>query len=109
MMKGQRLLLGVITLPPAIYFPIFYATRMGDMFSIDINSPELSQWTLLLVAFHFLMFLYTGLLWAFYMILLFGDKRLDRDKKLFWAILLVVFSVFAMPLYWFFHLRKEEE
>jgi len=106
MTAGKKLALGIATLPPAVYFSLFLTTPLRNIFTVDLTSPQVPDWVFIFVAFHFFMFLYSGLLWAFYLIHLFGDRRLSREKKLLWAFALVCGIVFTMPFYWFFRIWK---
>lgn len=47
-----------------------------------------------------------SLLWivsliAFYLIHLKGMKSFDQERKLLWAVVLLVGNVFSMPVYWY--------
>ncbi len=108
MTKGQRLALGIATIPPLIYFPFFFLSPVKEIFSLDITSPEVPDWILIFAAVHFLMFLYTGLLFAFIFIHLFGNRNLSRDRKILWALFLIGGNIVAAPLYWYFHVWKGE-
>ncbi|NPA41884.1 MAG: hypothetical protein GXO18_06375 [Aquificae bacterium] len=109
MTKGKKIAVGIATVPPVIYFSLFILTPLKEVFSINLTSPEVPDWVFIFAAFHFLMFLYAGLLWAFYMIHLFGDKSLSREKKALWALALVIGIVFTMPFYWFFRIWKAND
>lgn len=106
MTKGQKLFLGVVSIVPLIYVLALIFTPLKKTFSLDFTSPDTPDWLLYFTAFHFLMYLYTGLLIAFYLIHLFGNPGMKREEKIAWAFFLIVGSVFTIPLYWFFKIWK---
>ncbi len=108
MKKAVKLSLGIATLVPLFYFTLLFLTPLGKVFSTDPLSPEAPPWLLYFTAFHFFMYLYTGFLLAFYVINLFGKNGMERDRKILWAIALILVNVFAMPVYWYFHFWKED-
>ncbi len=87
--KGAKLIFGAATLIPALYFSALFLIPLGRVFSVDPMSSEAPGWVLYFTAFHFLMYLYTGFLLAFYVINLFGRGEIGREKKLLWTLALI--------------------
>ncbi|RLJ70448.1 hypothetical protein BCF55_0723 [Hydrogenivirga caldilitoris] len=106
MSRAQRLTLGIVTLVPLVYVIVVLVTPLRAVFTTDPMSSEAPEWFLYFTALHFFMYLYMGLLLAFYMLHLFGNKAISREVKALWAILLVFGSVLTMPLYWFIHVWR---
>ncbi len=109
MTKGQRVALGVATIFPLFYILIVLLTPLRIVFTTDPMSPQAPDWFLYFTALHFFMYLYTGLLLAFYLIHLFGNKGMNRESKALWAFLLIVGSIFTMPVYWYLHIWRSKD
>jgi len=101
MTKGQKLFLGIASVVPVIYVLALIFTPLKETFSLDLTSPNTPDWIIYFTAFNFLMYLYIGLLTAFYLIHLLGNPDMKREEKITWALLLIVGSVFVIPVYWF--------
>ncbi len=108
MTEGQRIALGIATLLPLIYTVLVVSTPLRRIFTTDPTSPEAPDWFLYFTAFHFFMYLYTGFLLTFYLIHLFGNRRLGREGKILWTLFLIAGFLFSMPAYWLFHIWKAE-
>ncbi|WP_157560500.1 hypothetical protein [Hydrogenivirga sp. 128-5-R1-1] len=108
MTKGQRLALGLASLIPLLYLLVVVLTPLRVVFTSDPASPDAPDWFLYFTAFHFFMYLYTGLLFAFYVIHLLGNRELSKERKALWAFAFLFFSVLSMPLYWYLHIWRSE-
>lgn len=106
MTKGQKALLGLLTVVPPIYLILVLLTPLRHVFT---TSPlEASDWSLYFTAFHFFMYLYTALLLTFYLVHLFGNGSMSRERKVLWALLLMGGFVFTMPVYWYLQVWRKE-
>ena len=108
MSKAQKIFLGAATISPLLYLIVVLPTPLRIVFTTDPMSPDAPDWFLYFTAFHFFMYLYTGLLLAFYLIHLFGNKGISKENKAFWAFLLIFGSVLTMPLYWYLHVWRSK-
>ncbi len=109
MTKGQKLALGVATVIPALYIVLVLVTPLKIVFTEDPTSPSAPDWFLYFTAFHFFMYLYTGLLFAFYVIHLLGNRSLSKEVKALWLLAFLLFSVLSMPIYWLLHIWRTKD
>ena len=61
----------------------------------------------LIFPLHILTMLIIAALTAFYIVNVFRNERVDKDKKVLWAVVLFMGSVMAMPVYWYLYIWKE--
>lgn len=109
MTKSAKIALGVGTFWPFAYLFVFFIFVFGFM----INAPEpgeKSGFPLFMVVF-FALHLFTMLLGmaltVFYMVNIFRNDRVDKDKKVLWAVVIFLGSMIAMPIYWYLYIWKE--
>jgi hypothetical protein len=46
-------------------------------------------------------------LMAFYIVNVFRNDRVDKDKKALWAVVLFMGNMIAMPIYWYLYIWRE--
>lgn len=105
----NRKLLGVVTFWPGIYLLIFFvvigvaaAQGGGDSDNADFLIPFG-----VLMALHLgTMLLIIGLL-IVYIRDAYKNPQIDGDKRSFWAIVLLMGGVIAMPIYWWLYMRSD--
>ncbi len=95
-------LLGVISIWPPIYFVIFLAF-IGYMFEASPKHGFDAFRTIFL--FHIGTMLLMVALMATYLVHAFRDDRLTSDRRILWVIVLLLFGVFAFPVYWWLYVR----
>lgn len=44
---------------------------------------------------------------VFYMVNVFRNDRVEKDKKVLWAVVIFMASVIAMPIYWYLYIWRE--
>jgi hypothetical protein len=44
---------------------------------------------------------------VFYIVNVFRNERVDKDKKVLWAVVLFMGNMIAMPIYWYLYIWKE--
>lgn len=102
--------LGVATLWPLLYFVAFLGfivvmilTSMGGGHRDD--GPR--GWFVVLALLHVFTFLLILALIGTYLVDVFRNDRLreEQDDRAVWAVVIVLFGVFAMPVYWWLYLR----
>ena len=102
MSKTGKQLLGLATILPfgyIIFFfvAIFSAFLFGSTGLIAVIFP-----------LHLLMMLLIAALTVFYIVDIFRNSRVDKDKKALWAIVIFMGNIIAMPIYWYMYFWKEQ-
>lgn len=107
MQKGLKILLGLFTLWPPIYFVIFIFMFIQIFFSMMglgiINESNF----FILFGMHIVTMLIIFMLIAVYLINVFRNVSVDKDKKILWTILILFAGIIAMPIYWYLFIWKE--
>lgn len=107
----KRRLLGALTLWPPLYLVLFLvviliATVQGD------GDPDDAGF---LIPFSVLMGLHIGTMLLIIALLIvyirdaYSNPRIDDNKRTFWAIVLFMGNMIAMPIYWWVYLRREPD
>lgn len=102
MSKTGKQLLGLATILPFGYI-IFFFVAIFSAFLFESTG-------LIAVIFplHILMMLLITALTVFYIVDIFRNNRVDKDKKALWAIVIFMGSIIAMPIYWYMYFWKEQ-
>ena len=105
--KIQKVILGIFTLLPFIFFPIIcwqIFHFVVEMIALDKRGdPEAAD--ILLGVFSFAIpiimvsLLSIGLL-IFYIVHAISNKKLENLERLVWVLLFVFFGIIAFPIYW---------
>jgi hypothetical protein len=108
MQKTTKLLLGLATLWPFAYLVLFFVvivatTVFGPGSPEQPGPPPLIA---LILPLHFLTMLWVVVLMVIYIVNVFKNDRVDKDKKVLWAIVLFMGSMIAMPVYWYLYIWK---
>ncbi len=45
---------------------------------------------------------------VFYIVNVFRNDRVDKDKKVLWAVVIFMGNMIAMPIYWYLYIWREE-
>ena len=106
MKKSTNILLGVATIWPVVYFVLFIflfftaiAFRPGPAPPGSGTQPAF----VVLVAVHLLTMLLIMGLTIFYIVDIFRNDRVDKDKKVLWAVVIFMGNAIAMPIYWYLY------
>jgi hypothetical protein len=59
------------------------------------------------IAVHLFTMLWIMGLTVFYMVNVFRNDRVDKDKKVLWAVVIFMGNMIAMPIYWYLYIWKE--
>lgn len=109
MQKPTKVILGVATLWPIVYVFLF----MALFFSAILFGPgpaESGSGThplmALFVGVHLLTMLLILALTVFYIVDIFRNERVEKDKKALWAVVIFLGNVIAMPIYWYLYIWK---
>ena len=109
MEKPGKLLLGIATLWPIAYFFIFFIVIFATIIfrpepGPGGGAPPLIAWILPL---HLLTMLLVMGLTIFYIVDVFRNKRVEKDKKALWAIVIFLGNMIGMPIYWYLNIWKD--
>ena len=115
MKKSNKVLLGIATIWPFIYIVLFMVFMFSTFFftrgdGSEVRTPEGVFVPVLMVivfALHFLTIIWIWALIAFYMVNVFKNDRVDKDKKVLWAVVLFMGNMMAMPVYWYLYIWRE--
>lgn len=112
MKKSTKILLGIATIWPLVYMIFFFTV----VFSAILSAPRAGSFgrggalpTLLTVIFplHILTTILVMGLTIFYIVNVFRNDRVDKDKQVLWTIVLFMGNVIAMPIYWYLYIWGE--
>ena len=103
-----KLLLGVLTLWPFAYIVLFFVVVVAtELFMPGPgDAPGPPPLIALILPLHFLTMLVIVALLVFYIVNVFRNDRVEKDKKAVWAIVLFFGSMIAMPIYWYIYIWK---
>jgi hypothetical protein len=110
MNKPAKLLIGAATLWPVLYMFFFFAMIFMSFFLISTSGGQGSGLPFpfqIIVPLHLLTMLVIMGLTIFYMVDVFRNERIDKDKKVLWAVVLFLGNIIAMPIYWYLYIWKE--
>jgi len=105
-MVNRRIIIGIITIIPIIYFigfTIFILIPYGV--SVYNNNYETARrihnyfWFLFII--HVFIVLYCFALYFYFLYHIKRNSVLSDDEKIAWATLLRHFGLFVMPIYWY--------
>ena len=109
MKKPTKILLAIATAWPVFYMVLFFAFVLSAVFLAD-GSEEggpIASMFLIIFPLHILTMLLIMGLTVFYIVNVFRNERVDKDKKALWAIVLFMGSMIAFPIYWYLYIWRE--
>ncbi len=62
---------------------------------------------LIILPLHLLTMLSVLALTVFYIVNVFRNDRVEKDKKALWAVVIFLGHVIAMPVYWYFYIWRK--
>ncbi|MHC4281870.1 MAG: hypothetical protein ACYSWZ_02690 [Planctomycetota bacterium] len=107
-----RKILGVLTVWHVVYVVIFFLYFFVEILAFQFNLIDKfmnSIFNKYFFKFHFLSSLNFLGLWVFYIVYLFKTDRVPKDKKALWAAVILLGHMFAVPVFWYFYVRKKPE
>ena len=110
MKKPVKILLGLATLWPFIYMIFFFFVIFSSFFFMSNSQGQESGFPVLFMVIfplHFLTILWIMALTVFYMVNVFRNDLVEKDKKVLWAVVLFMGNMIAMPVYWYLYIWKE--
>jgi len=113
MKKSTKIILCTATLWPILYIAIFFvfAFTLIFLFSQKGATPLNIKptWFFIIFCLHFLTILWIIILEAIYILNVFRNNRVEKDKKALWAVILFLGSIIAMPIYWYIYIWRESD
>jgi hypothetical protein len=106
MSKTAKIGLLAATAWPIVYIVLF----TGFVFSMMLQTSSAGQaqdWFAPLMVVHLLTMLWCMALTAIYIVNVFGNDRVEKDKKALWAVVLFFGSILAMVVYWYLYIWRE--
>jgi len=107
MQKSTKIFLGAATLWPVIYMFIFMLFVVSSVFFAPSDGNAFPAAFLVIFALHLLTMLLGLALTVFYIVDVFRNERVEKDKKPLWAVVIFLGSMIAMPIYWYLFIWKE--
>jgi hypothetical protein len=110
MKKSTKILLGLATLWPFLYMILFIVFAFSSIFFMRGQGGEESGppfFFMVFFAIHLFTMLCIMALTIFYMVNVFRNDRVDKDKKVLWAVVIFMGNLIAMPIYWYLYIWKE--
>ncbi|HEY0379071.1 MAG TPA: hypothetical protein VGC87_19300 [Pyrinomonadaceae bacterium] len=115
--KPAKVLLGVATVAPFVLtflmMVVFFSTASSVFSSARsrgvMNEDAFSSVFGAIFTLQILLWLLTVGLTIFYIVNVFRNDRVVKDKKALWAVVIFMGSVFAMPVYWYLYIWREPE
>lgn len=106
MSKTVKLLLGLATVWPVAYMFLFFVFIFSTILSGGGNPVNPPMEFVLVFVLHLFTMLVIAALTIFYIVNVFRNERVEKDKKVLWAVVLFLGSLIAMPVYWYLYIWK---
>ena len=110
MSKPIKIALLLVSLWPFLYVILFFIFFISTAFYIgasDGKGADLPIGFAIIFCLHVLTMLLIMALTVFYMVNVFRNDRVEKDKKVLWAVVLFMGNMIAMPIYWYLYIWKE--
>ena len=108
MKKPTKVLLGLATLWPFFYLILFFVVIFSTIvFVPGSGEPGPPPLIALILPLHLFTMLASLALMVFYIVNVFRNDRVDKDKKGLWAVVLFMGNMIAMPIYWYLYIWRE--
>ena len=111
MKKTTKILLAIASVLPFLYIIFFFVFMLSAFplgrFDSRADMDTFENIFRVILPLHILaMLLITGLT-IFYMVNVFRNDRVHKDKKALWAVVLFLGNVIAFPVYWYYYIWPE--
>ncbi len=112
MKKTTKILLAIATIFPFLYMIFFFVVIFSSIFLMPADGSSeggvFPNLFMIIVPLHLLTMLLIMGLTVFYMVNVFRNDRVDKDKKVLWAVVIFMGNMIAMPIYWYLYIWREE-
>ncbi len=109
--RPVRLLLGVVTLWPFLYFVAFVGFFVVQFLSVARSTGPSGggppTWFVVTLLLHAATILLSIGLLVVYIVDVFKNDRVARDMKVLWALVLFMGGPIAMPIYWYLYFWRD--
>jgi len=95
-------LIGVLSVWPVVYFFAFLGL-IGYIFEASPKQGFQVFQDVFLIHLATIVLMFA--LMATYLVHLFREDRLPSDRRVLWAVVLLLFGMFAFPVYWWLYVR----
>ena len=106
--RAGKILLLVATLWPLLYMGLFFGFIFSMMLSMPQSGgstpPGMSGFFPGIFMLHMLTILWCFALAAIYLVNVFRNDRVAEDRKVLWAVVILLGGFFAMPVYWYLYI-----
>jgi hypothetical protein len=107
MKQWLKVLLGIVTLWPLAYMILFFLVIFSTiLFTPGPSNSGPPPLIALIFPLHMLTMLVILALMIFYIVDVFKNERVEKDKKALWAVVLFMGNMIAMPVYWYIYIWK---
>lgn len=108
MTKTKKLLLGIATIWPILYMVVFFIFMFSMVLLLlfQKGNPPIGFF-LTIFLLHFFTMIEIFVLLAIYVRDVFKNKRVEKDTKALWAVVLFLGNMIAMPIYWYLYIWKK--
>ncbi len=106
MKRVAKLVLGVATLWPLIYF-LGFTVLLFSIFTAIIEGRDGPEMFAVIAPIHIFTILWVFMLTVVYIVDLFRNDRVSGDKKALWAVVIFLGGLVAMPIYWYLYVWRE--
>jgi hypothetical protein len=110
MKKPIKVLLGLATLWPFFYLILFFVVIFSTIVFMPGpggEPPGPPPLIALILPLHLFTMPAVMALMVFYIVNVFRNDRVDKDKKALWAVVLFMGNMIAMPIYWYLYIWRE--
>jgi hypothetical protein len=117
MQKTSKILLGVATVAPIVLtivlvfvvFATFASTFPSARSGRFVSENDFPAVFGTIFTLQVLLWLLTVGLTIFYIVNVFRNDRVAKDKKALWAVVIFLGNMLAMPVYWYLYIWREPE
>ena len=111
MKKSNKVLLGIATIWPLLWLPIFMLVMFATFITAPGGRPDPDAFPLALLFIlpvHLITVFGSIALSIFYIVNVFRNKRVKKDQQILWVVLLIMFGMIAEPVYWYKYIWKDD-
>ena len=113
-----KIVLGIVTIMPIILFGSMFAIFFSQMFNKSMfqqahtpvapgTFPPMPKVMMVMFGIEIVAFMIIFALLIFYIINVFKNPKLPKDKRALWAVVLFLGHVISMPVYWYLYIWRE--